>query len=100
MFVGTYSKVEHLKGSSLGYYRALLENIRLGWKGLPGTNTLAYHKSLYNMDVKRTLYPGRLRTYPTATELLVCSSLAVTFTLIFSSKARSLPEWSTHGTPL
>jgi hypothetical protein len=25
---------------------ALLTNIRLGWKGLPGTNTLAYYKHL------------------------------------------------------
>jgi hypothetical protein len=30
---------------------ALLANIRLGWKGLPGTNTLAYYgqKEFYNI---------------------------------------------------
>ncbi len=33
---GAYPRVEHLKG-------ALPTNIRLGWKGLPGTNTLAYY---------------------------------------------------------
>ncbi len=29
-----------MRGSSLGQAVALLSNIRLGWKGLPGTNTL------------------------------------------------------------
>jgi hypothetical protein len=33
------SGVKHLPGKFL----ALLTNIRLGWKDLPGTNTLAYH---------------------------------------------------------
>jgi len=32
-----------LKGASLGQATALPANIRLGWKGLPGTNTLAYY---------------------------------------------------------
>ena len=31
------------KGSSLGQAPALPGNIRLGWKGLPGTNTLTYY---------------------------------------------------------
>jgi len=31
--------VEHLKGSSIGQ-----TDIRLGWKGLPWTNTLAYYE--------------------------------------------------------
>jgi hypothetical protein len=34
---GAYLRVEHLKGASRGQ-----ANIRLGWRGLPGTNTLAY----------------------------------------------------------
>jgi hypothetical protein len=41
MFVGkarAYPIVEHLKGASIGY-------ARLGWKGLQGTNTLAYLKN-------------------------------------------------------
>jgi hypothetical protein len=38
-----YPRVEHLKGASLGYAPALPTNIRLGWNGLPGTNTLAYY---------------------------------------------------------
>jgi hypothetical protein len=35
-------------------------NIRLGWKGVPGTNTLAYYKNLYLTAVKSfiTLAPG------------------------------------------
>jgi hypothetical protein len=47
MFVGeAYDRVERLKDASLRYDRALLANIRLGWTGLPGTNTLAYYKHL------------------------------------------------------
>jgi hypothetical protein len=34
--------VESLKGASLGQAQALEANIRLGWKALPGTNTIAY----------------------------------------------------------
>jgi hypothetical protein len=34
--------MEHLKGASHVYAPALLANSRLGWKGLPGKNTLAY----------------------------------------------------------
>ena len=37
-----YPRVEHLKGDTLGQVPALLANIRLSWKGLPGTNTLTY----------------------------------------------------------
>jgi hypothetical protein len=32
--------VEHLKGASFVEATALPQNIRLGWKGLPVTNTL------------------------------------------------------------
>ncbi len=42
---GAYHRVEHLKGATLGQAPALPANIRLGWKGLPGTNTLAYDKN-------------------------------------------------------
>jgi hypothetical protein len=34
--------MERLDGASLGQALALLTNIRQGWKGLPGTNTIAY----------------------------------------------------------
>ncbi len=34
--------MEHLKVSSCGSAPALSTNIRLGWKGLPGKNALAY----------------------------------------------------------
>ncbi len=40
---GVYHWVEHMKGSSIVQVFALPTNIRLGWKGLPGTNTLAYY---------------------------------------------------------
>ncbi len=41
---GIYPRAEHHKCASLGLTLALLENIRLGWKGLAGTNTLAYYE--------------------------------------------------------
>jgi len=42
---GAYPRVEHLKGASLRKALALPANISLGWKGLAGTTTLAYHKN-------------------------------------------------------
>jgi hypothetical protein len=48
MFVGKargHPRVEHLKGASLGQARSLLANIGVGWKSLPGKNTLAYYKN-------------------------------------------------------
>jgi hypothetical protein len=44
--------VEHLKGSSIGQAPVLPTSIRLSWKGLPGTNTLAYYENLQITDVK------------------------------------------------
>jgi hypothetical protein len=41
-----YPRVEHLKGASLGQAPGLPANIRLGWRGLLGTNTLAYYENL------------------------------------------------------
>ncbi len=49
MFVGkagAHPRVENLKGASLWLAAALFTNIRLDWKGLPGTNTLAYYEHL------------------------------------------------------
>ncbi len=43
---GSYSILEYLKVASLEYSSALMANIRLGWKGLIGTHTLAYHENL------------------------------------------------------
>ncbi len=50
MFVGKDGQeltilVEYMKGGLLKYALALCANIRLGWKGLPGTNTLAYYEN-------------------------------------------------------
>jgi hypothetical protein len=52
--------VEHLKDASLGSAPALLANIRPGWKGLPGTSTLAHYDHLSIRDVKSfmTLTPN------------------------------------------
>ncbi len=46
MFVGkagAYTKVEHLIIASLRKALAFPANVRLGWKDLWGTNTLAYY---------------------------------------------------------
>ncbi len=39
------TRVEDLKGSSLVQAPALPTNIKLGWKGLPWTNTVAYYEN-------------------------------------------------------
>jgi hypothetical protein len=61
--VGTASslpRMEHLKGASLRQAPALTTNIRLGWKDLLGTNTLAFYKHSYIISVQNfiTLGPG------------------------------------------
>ncbi len=55
--VRAYLRVKHF---TLGYAPALLTNIRLGWKSLPGTNTLAYYENSKITDGKSfiTLTPG------------------------------------------
>jgi hypothetical protein len=45
-------RVEHLKGGSLKWTPALIKNIRPGWKGSPGKNTLAYFVNLQIKTVK------------------------------------------------
>jgi hypothetical protein len=41
-----YPRMKHLKDAALGWASTLLTNIRLVWKGLPGTNALAYGRYL------------------------------------------------------
>jgi hypothetical protein len=46
MFVGmpgAYHRVEYLKGASFSRLLAISTNTRIGGKGMPGTNTLAYY---------------------------------------------------------
>jgi hypothetical protein len=53
--------MKHLSGAPLqGMLLALPANIRLGWKGLPRTNALAYYEKLKLTAVKSfiTLAPG------------------------------------------
>jgi hypothetical protein len=63
---GAYPRVEHLKGASLGWAPALLANIRLGWKGFPGTNTLAYYEKSKLTAVKSFI---TLATWPKVIKL-------------------------------
>ncbi len=43
---GAYPRVEPFRCSTLGQAPGLTQNIRLGWKSLVETNTLAYYKNL------------------------------------------------------
>jgi hypothetical protein len=55
------SRMKYLSGAPFsGRPLALPKNIRLGWKGLPGTNTLAYYENLLITAVKSfvRLAPG------------------------------------------
>ncbi len=45
----------HWPYSLKGRLRALPENIRLGWKGLPRTNALAYYKKC-KLELQKVLY--------------------------------------------
>ncbi len=50
--------MEHLKGASLGWTQALLTKIRIGWKGLLGTYTLAYYANSKIRTVKSFITLG------------------------------------------
>ena len=49
---GAYPRVEHLKNSSIGLAQALPTNIRLCWKSLLDTNTLAFNMKIRNLWTK------------------------------------------------
>ncbi len=50
---GGYPRVEHVRGTLLkGRLLTLTTNTRLGWKGMPGINTLAYYEHSYITDEK------------------------------------------------
>jgi hypothetical protein len=51
---GAYPRVEYMKSSSLqGRLLALPSNIRLGWKGLQGTNTRSLLRTFVNYGLKK-----------------------------------------------
>ncbi len=54
MFVGEARNLPYsgALGRCLTQAPSLTANIRLGWKGLPGTNTLAYYKNQQTTSVK------------------------------------------------
>jgi hypothetical protein len=64
----TYLRVGYVKDDSLGWALASLANIKLGLKGIPRTNTLAYYELSYITAVKSfmTLSPG-----PTVIKLII-----------------------------
>ncbi len=54
--------MEHLKGAVIGLAPALPAKIRLCWRGLTGTNTVAYYENLLITDIKSCIVqaPGKL----------------------------------------
>jgi hypothetical protein len=54
---GTYPRLGHQKGALFGQTPALPTNIGLGWKGLRGTNTIAYYEKLKITGIKSLLSP-------------------------------------------
>jgi hypothetical protein len=44
--------VEPLKDASLSPAMAFVTNIRIGWRGLPGTNAVAYYENTSITNVK------------------------------------------------
>ncbi len=60
MFVGKVRVLLKSGAPKRFFTLALCANIVLGWKGLPGTNTLAYYGHSYISDMKSfiTLVPG------------------------------------------
>jgi hypothetical protein len=47
-----FSRVNYLKSSSLSYAVALPENVRQGYKYLPGANTVAYYENFLITGVR------------------------------------------------
>ncbi len=65
MFAGKAGAYPSEGASLLGRLLASPTNLRLGWKGLPRTNTLAYYESLKITTVKSFIVqgPGMPQTY-------------------------------------
>jgi hypothetical protein len=55
---GAYQSEAPLRCSTLGRLLTLIANIRLGWNGVPGKNTLAYYKHLKITAVKSCITLG------------------------------------------
>jgi hypothetical protein len=68
--------MDHLKGASLAWALALPANNRLGWKGLPRTNTLVYYEKLQITAVKSFIGLASVVTSSSCfTSIAVCSNL-------------------------
>ncbi len=98
MFVaGAY----HFRRSTLGYAPALPAKIRLGWKGLPGTNSLSQKSVNYGSKISYSSGPRTIKSV-TVIVIVALSQVKVFATeihfhpsLIFVGKATSLPsKWN------
>ncbi len=100
---GAYPREEQQKVSSIGLAPDLPTNIRLGWKSLPGTNTLAYCKHLQITAVKST--KGEVSLYHWPPVWLVWNQLYDYWQFLFlfakqtnpnQSNRRSTVQWYFH----
>ncbi len=67
--------MEQRKGASLEQAPVLTPNIRLGQKGSPGTNTLAYYEKYLDYDLKKFYRIGpRVRYNKTFTTVINISA--------------------------
>jgi hypothetical protein len=82
--------VEPLKGSSLVEALALPPNIRLGWRGFPGTNTLAYYKNPYAAAVKSFIVQAPGGIYKTFYGYLYCFVCTTTYTIFVINKCTKI----------
>jgi hypothetical protein len=76
--------VEHLKGASLGEAPALSANIRIGWKGLPEANTLAYYKNPQIMAVKGFIAQAPCHHWLSLKNVFYSSKFAKSFSCHYS----------------
>ncbi len=82
-----YSRVEHLKDATLEQALALPSSIRLGWKGLPCKNTLAYYKNYLFFFTQARCLPDSSLIYKYYTRL---ESFGCEKTLQLITKIRKL----------
>ncbi len=86
-----YLRVEHHWGALFGKAVAFIANIKLGWKGLTKTNTLAYYQHLLIMDIKSfiTLGPSVnvIKLFSSANKL-ECFSFANLFSTVWSLQVK------------
>ncbi len=78
--------MKYLRGTPHRQASTLLTHVRLGWKVLPGTNTLDYYEDLQIMDAKSFITLGHganvIKLFTAVIYELDCLSLACLSSLV------------------